>query len=107
MKLEEFRQFTADILSNLSDQGKVSEILTTLVDDYVGVSENLNTLTGSNSKLLEDMESLRSANMKLFLKIGDKPLDEPTPNDKKDITTNQENEVMSFENLFTNEGGLK
>jgi hypothetical protein len=79
MKPEDQRKILADILSNREDQGKVSELLTALSDDYGTINAEHDLAIGEAERLKKDNESLRDVNMRLFLKVGVIPKDEPKP----------------------------
>jgi len=106
MKIEDFKQMTVDILENITDQAKISELLTTLVDDYTKIDNKINSLTTENVNFKTDNEKLRTANMNLFLKIGEK-VDTPTP-EKSTIESKEPlNKPREFKDLFNEKGGLK
>jgi hypothetical protein len=100
MKPEEFKAKTAEILENLTDQAKVSEILAELKEDYDKEAAEKATFKTTVEKLTTDNEKLRQANMNLFLKVGDsKPADEQ----KKQ----PEDNIPKYEDLFDENGNLK
>lgn len=67
-----------------------------LVEDY---TEHANVVAQCD-QLTSDNETLRKANNKLFLQIGSK---EDPKVKEKDVN----NDNLSYDNLFTEEGGLK
>jgi FtsZ-binding cell division protein ZapB len=98
LKPEEFKAKTEEILANLTDQAKVSTLLTELTEHNDDAVTEVTTATQTAEKLTADNEKLRSANMNLFLKIGDqKPAEQPKPQDK----------TPSYEDLFDENGNLK
>lgn len=99
MKPEEFNAKTQEILTNLTDQAKVSTILTELVEDYNTVTATTETATATSQKLTADNEKLRQANMNLFLKVGETKKEEETKQDEDNKPT--------FEDLFDENGNLK
>lgn len=109
MKREEHKTKLQEILNNLTDQGKVTELLAELTSDYEVVSSQLETLQESNTTLSKDAESLRSANMKLFLQIGTKEdkQDENLNNESLNDDASLDNKKLSFNDLFDEKGGLK
>jgi hypothetical protein len=99
LKPEEFKAKTAEILSSLSDQSKVSTILTELVEDYDKEAIEKTTFKTSAEKLTADNEKLRQANMNLFLKVGEVKTTETKP------TT--EDKTPKYSDLFDADGNLK
>jgi transcription-repair coupling factor (superfamily II helicase) len=99
LKPEEFKAKTAEILSNLSDQAKVSTLLAELTEHNDDAVVEVTTSKSTAEKLTADNEKLRQANMSLFLKVGEsKPADETKPN---------EDTTPKFEDLFDKDGNLK
>ena len=96
MTNEEFKAKTAEIIANLNDQAKVTEILVELNEDFATSSLTFSEMTTVKEKLTEDNEKLRNANMNLFLKIGE------TPATPKDVLP----EVLPIDNLFNENGDL-
>jgi len=101
MLREEQKALLADILTNATDTGKVSEILTTLAEDYMGVTASMDLLKAENDKLAADNASLLQQNMNLFLKVG-------TPIVKTGESVEDETPVedLKFEDLFNAAGVL-
>jgi hypothetical protein len=85
VKIEEFKSITQSIMSNLSDQAKVSQLLMQLNDDYgqqVATQEQLSTKVTEQEG---NIKSLQETNMNLFLKVAN-PVPQPvinTPVDEK------------------------
>lgn len=99
MKPEEFNAKTQEILSNLTDQAKVSTVLSELIEDYNTVTAEMETARATAEKLTADNEKLRQANMNLFLKVGETKKEEETKQDEDNKPT--------FEDLFDENGNLK
>jgi len=99
MKPEEFKQKTAEILSNLTDQAKVSSILAELVEDYDREAVEKTTAQTTAQKLIADNENLRNTNMQLFLKVGETKVE--------DQKTKVEDNTPKYEDLFDADGNLK
>ena len=99
MKPEEFNAKTQEILSNLTDQAKVSTVLSELIEDYNTVTAETETAKTTAEKLTADNEKLRQANMNLFLKVGETKKEEETEQDEDNKPT--------FEDLFDENGNLK
>lgn len=81
MKAEEFKAKGAEILSNLSDQGKASTILTELATEYDNTTAAREAAEAKAAQLMADNEQLRAANMKLFLSHGSVPAAKPITDD--------------------------
>jgi hypothetical protein len=84
LKIEEFKSITQSILSNLSDQAKVSELLMSLNDDYGKQIATQDQLTTKVTEQEGNIKSLQETNMNLFLKVAN-PVTQPvieTPIDK-------------------------
>jgi hypothetical protein len=94
MKIDEFKNITQSILSNLSDQAKVSELLMTLNDDYgkqIATQEQLSTKVTEQEG---NIKSLQETNMNLFLKVAN-PVPEP-------VIQNPVDKPVSYEDLIQN-----
>lgn len=92
MKLDEFKGITQSILTNLSDQAKVSQLLMQLNDDY---AEQLATQETMGVKITEhegNIKSLQETNMNLFLKLAN-----PIPEAAVDKPINEE---ISYDDLL-------
>ena len=71
MKPEEFKETTQNIISNLNDQGKVSDYLTQLTDVYETTHTTNTSLQDAQTEKDKEIQALKDTNMKLFLKIQD------------------------------------
>jgi hypothetical protein len=94
VKLEEFKSLTKNILENLSDQAKVSELLMQLNDDY---GQQLASHSELSTKVTEQegkMKSLQETNMNLFLKVAN-----PVP---QTVIETPVNEKVSYDDLLSN-----
>lgn len=96
---EEFKKKTEEILQNLTDQAKVTDILTELVETYNTQIAEKTEKEEKLKKIQEDNEKLRETNMKLFLKVGE------TQKQEKEKT--EEESKPKFEDLFDENGELK
>lgn len=94
LKPEEFKAKTAEILSNLSDQAKVSALLAELVEHNDDAVVEITTATTTATKLTADNENLRNTNMQLFLKVGN------TQTQQNNQQQNQEDNKLKYEDLF-------
>ena len=92
MTREEHTDLIREIRNNLSDEGRVTDLLTQLSDDYGTITTSYEELINNFEAQKEQMESLRETNMRLFLKVGEKPKAEVPP-------VQQEEEVESLEDI--------
>lgn len=97
MKKEEFKKVLSDIVANLSDQGKVTDLLTQLdtgFDTVLTERDSLNTkLEDTDIKI----KSLQETNMNLFLRVSN-----PVPD--KVLSTEK---PLSYDDLINDLGGNK
>jgi hypothetical protein len=100
LKPEEFKAKTMEILSNLTDQAKVSTLLAELTEHNDDAVVEVTTAKTTSEKLTADNEKLRAANMSLFLKVG-----EQKPTDT--IQTKPQDTRPKYEDLFDDKGNLK
>jgi hypothetical protein len=102
MTFEEHNKIIKDIAQNLSDQAKVTELLTSLSNDY---NETLTTIS-SLEPLKDDNEKLRNANMQLFLQVGDTSKLASKEEVPQDTGKKEEDKKPSYEELFNEKGEL-
>jgi hypothetical protein len=104
---EEFVKKTQEIAQNLSDQAKVTTLLTELVTEHQTENASLEDFTKKVTQYEADNETLRQANMKLFLQVGAPPTVNNEP--KTENQTSPENQPLEdpFQKLFNEQGGLK
>lgn len=101
MTKEEHTQAIQDIRKLVNDDdGKITELLTNLSDDYGKILAENSDYKLKNEKLTNDNDKLRDTNMRLFLKVGTTEKEEEEPEEK-------EEEKLTFENLFDEKGDLK
>lgn len=67
---DEFREKLTSVRNNLSDEGRISEILVELGDSYNEIIANIENTRNENDTLRSANENLRDSNMRLFLKLG-------------------------------------
>ena len=70
LSIQDFKQSLNTILENVTDPGKVSEILTKLHEDYAGTVTEYETLAQNAAKLKETNDSLIKSNGELFRRVG-------------------------------------
>ncbi|MBO5715003.1 MAG: hypothetical protein J6S23_01255 [Clostridia bacterium] len=83
------------------NQASVTELMSTLNDEYDSILTENETLTNRNQELVGNNEKLRSVNAELFLKVG--------VSDKKaqqTDTTDEVPEAMTYDALFNDKGEL-
>lgn len=99
--LDEFSTITAEILSNSSDVGAISERLDKLRTEYAEQLTAAETNKTKADDLAKQNESLRAANMALFLKTGEKvEKSEEKPKEK------EKPQPVEFSELFGDNGEL-
>jgi hypothetical protein len=96
MKYEDFLKETTSIVQNLSDQGKVTEILTRLGDTYKNLFEAHQALSTEKEGMGQTIQSLKEQNMNLFLRTA-----QPTP-DPILVGTDK---PLTYDALITELGG--
>lgn len=89
------------------DDGSITEELANLSDDYGTTLGIIDTMTLENTKLKNDNENLRDTNMRLFLKVGDKVMQDKKPTDENNTDTTNVEDVVKIEDLFNEKGELK
>ena len=67
---DEFKKRLNSILENVTDPGKVSEVLTALHDDYEAALNEFSEISETNKTLKAKNDSLIEANGALFVKVG-------------------------------------
>lgn len=70
LTVNEFKENLNSILENVSDPGKVSEILTKLHEDYAGTVAEVETLNETAVTLKATNDSLIKSNGELFRRVG-------------------------------------
>ena len=105
MKRNEYKSLISELLtlSTPDNQGRVSEILTQLTEDYETV---LTTSEGYENRVAElsaNNETLRKVNADLFLKVGTQL---PGSGDSDTGADETETEIPTFESLFNDKGEL-
>ena len=84
---DEFREKLTSVRNNLSDEGRISEILVELGDSYNEIIANIENTKNENDTLRSANENLRDSNMRLFLKLGkpeEKPEEKPKDSEGQD-----------------------
>jgi hypothetical protein len=96
LKYDDFLKETTTLIQNISDQGKVTDILTRLGDAYKTLSENHAAATTQTEEMTKTISSLKEQNMNLFLRVG------------QPVETKKLNEVepLTFDDLLNKEFGV-
>jgi hypothetical protein len=90
MELKEYQAIVNKISQNLNNQALITELLTTLQDDYTQTQNNLTNLTEQTQKAQDEISQLQKTNMNLFLRVSS-----PTPSD-----TLQNKDPLKYEDLI-------
>ena len=98
MKPEEFEKATTNILSNLSDQAKVSEELTKLNESYKNAYTTNQSFEQKTSDYNKEIQALKETNMNLFLKLNQEP------EQKEENTGEPKPEPKTYDNLLKEMG---
>jgi regulator of replication initiation timing len=88
------------------DDGSITEELAELSDDYGTTLGEIDTLNLKNTKLTNDNENLRDTNMRLFLKVGEKVMNDKSDNSEQSGTSDV-TPMPTIESLFDEKGELK
>lgn len=102
MTREEFNNTASEILANISDSGKVSELLDTLRTGFNEEVTKGETAAANVTDLTAKNENLQAANMALFLKTGETAATGESGESEEDDETN-----LSYDDLFNEKGELK
>lgn len=98
VRLIDWAKISGQIVQNLGDQGKVTQILSDLETEVTTFNTRFSDMEKQTASQTEQIESLQRTNMNLFLKVGN-----PVP---ENIVNSNENQ-LTFENLFDEKGELK
>lgn len=105
--IEDNEKILQDILegANLNDVAKVTENLQKLRDNFTKDFTDFSSISNKNEELNLSNEKLRQCNMDLFLKIPNTNIEEKPNIQKKDETTNNDNENL-IKNIINDIGGF-
>jgi hypothetical protein len=92
MDLKEHQAIINKISQNLNNQALITELLTTLQDDYTETQNNITNLTTQTQKSQEEISQLQKTNMNLFLRVSS-----PT-----DTQTLQKTDPLTYDDLIKN-----
>lgn len=70
MELKEYNNIVNKISQNLNNQALITELLTTLQDDYTETQNNITNLTSQTQKAQDEITQLQKTNMNLFLRVS-------------------------------------
>lgn len=105
MKREKLKEYTKQIIDNLSDISKVTEILDEISTENDLSETEFESVSAKHDQLAEDNEKLREVNMKFFLKLGEKA-DVSTSKKQEEDDEGNAGDDLSFDNLFDEKGEL-
>ena len=97
---DEFKKRLNSILENVTDPGKVSEVLTALHDDYVAALNEFSEISETNKTLKAKNDSLIEANGALFVKVG--MFKEPEKEEKPETKPEEKPVLTPIEDVMEN-----
>ena len=89
MTREEHTKLIREIRNSLGDEGKVTDLLTQLSDDYEATLTTMEYVQSDVEAIKKANESLRDTNMRLFLKVGSDPKDEPPVEETEELSSEE------------------
>lgn len=90
MTREEHTKLIREIRNSLNDEGKVTDLLTQLSDDYEATLTTIEYVQSDAEAIRKANESLRDTNMRLFLKVGSDPKDDPgQPEETEELSSEE------------------
>ena len=89
MTREEHTKLIREIRNSLNDEGKVTDLLTQLSDDYEATLTTVENVQSDAEAVRKANESLRDTNMRLFLKVGSDPKDEPPVEETEELSSEE------------------
>lgn len=89
MTREEHTKLIREIRNSLNDEGKVTDLLTQLSDDYEATLTTVENVQSDAEAIRKANESLRDTNMRLFLKVGSDPKDEPPIEETEELSSEE------------------
>ena len=95
---QELKDLTAQVLSNLSDQGAASNAMADINTDYAEAMKTIDDYKQQVESLTQANEKLKKDNMALFLKVDVGPTNTPAPTVKE--------EDYSIDALYNDNGRL-
>lgn len=102
MTREEFNSKASELLANVADTGKVSEILDELRTGFNEEITKGETAAATVTDLTAKNENLQAANMSLFLKTG-----KTAATGENEEETAEEENKLEYADLFDEKGELK
>lgn len=95
---QELKELTAQVLSNLSDQGAASNVMADINTDYAEAMKTIDDYKQQVDSLTQANEKLKKDNMALFLKVDVGSANAPAPKPEK--------EDYSIDSLYNDKGRL-
>lgn len=102
MERDVYKNLMNTLRISLSDEGKISEIITDLSTDYEVEQTAKEAALAEAVRLKSENESLRNANMSLLVKFG-----VTSDKTKAEAETDEDSVTDPFEKLFDENGNLK
>lgn len=103
MTREEFNTKASDLLANVNDTGKVSEILDEMRTGFNEEVSKGETAAAAVADLTAKNENLQAANMALFLKTGETA----ATGENNESELGEEEKTLDYAELFDEKGELK
>lgn len=103
MDRNKLNTYISDILSNVGDQGKISEILNSILSENDKTEKNLLDLTKSNETLTKYNESLVKVNNNIMVQLGEQLTNEEITNteeSKKDENVDEYANIKDLDELI-------
>ena len=95
---QQLKDLTAQVLSNLADQGAASNAMADINTDYAEAMTTIDNYKQQVEQLTQDNEKLKKDNMALFLKVDVSSPKEQEPKHKEDD--------YSIDSLYNEKGRL-
>lgn len=96
MTIEELNELTREIASSGSDPGKVTALLTQIVDSYGELLKAHSDTKSANEQLTEENTKLKQYNLELFMERGDRVRDTVTGATTETKLSKEEERAMTI-----------
>lgn len=103
---EQVNELITNIIANLGDQGKVSDLLNDFRADYTGTLKDFTKQTEDIKTLTANNESLRTVNNKIMLQMGDLSKAPDVKTEKEEQEEKGQEPELKFDDLFNEKGEL-
>lgn len=102
---DQLNQLITDVVANLGDQGKVTDLLQDFRNDYSQTLTDYVSLTSEKEVLENNNKSLLNVNNKMMNQLGDISF-LAKEKKKEESDTEEVTEEMSYDSLFNEKGEL-